>query len=522
MRWQKTRCIMSIPSRLLVTVSVVVGLTILMLPESAPRIAHGASLWRADAGSAVVLTVSGHGNRTTRTVAVPGRWTLRWSYTCTGARHDYQVTAYRRGQHAPVARVMKRHRAGHGTAHVLVGGHVRLVIRSTCSWHVTVSQPPASAPTATPTPTATPDPTATATPMPTATSSPVAGNELAVHVSGNRVLNQDGQAIRLIGVNVPASAQCIPTGPHAPPGIFAFPSTTQTAAAIAAWHVDIVRVPLNEDCWLGINGGDPTYTGANYRTAITGFVAALHAAGLYVILDLHANAPGAAPSSSAQVMADADHALAFWTSVAGTFKNDPAAIFEPYNEPHITSSNAQTTDPWQCWLNGCTIDETDQYHDTPIAGAAPWQSAGMQTLVDTIRAAGATNPILIDGLNWSQDDTQLLQHLPIDPQHQLIADYHNYMSAGSRNTLTYWNATIAPIAQRMPLITSEIGEKDCGSSYVTQYMDWADSHDIGYLPWVWMTWDCSAMGLVSDWQGTPSAYGRPFYDHFHAISFDTP
>lgn len=516
----RTRSITAIASRHLTAVSFMVMLTLLILPGYAPRVTHGATLRRVDTGGTAVLTVAGHGNRTTRTVAVPGRWTLRWSYKCTGRRR-FEVTAYRSGQHAPVARMTKRRRAGHGTLHVLVGGRVHLIIRSGCSWHVTIARPLAPHPAPSATPTAAPSPTAAISP-PTATSGPVTGDELAVHVSGNRVVNQDGQAIRLIGVNVPASAQCTPTGPHTPPGIFAFPSATQTAAAVASWHVNVVRVTLNEDCWLGINGGDPAYTGANYRTAITDFVAALHAVGLYVILDLHANAPGALPSSSAQVMADADHALTFWTSVAATFKDDPAVIFEPYNEPHITTANAQTSNPWQCWLNGCTIKETDQFHDTPLAGAIPWQSAGMQTLVDTIRATGATNPILIDGLNWSQDDTRLLQYLPTDPQHGLIADYHNYMSAGSKNTLTYWNTTIAPIAQRMPLITSEIGEKDCGSSYVTQYMDWADSHDIGYLPWVWMTWDCSPMGLVADWNGTPSAYGRTFYDHFHAIGFDVP
>jgi hypothetical protein len=48
-------------------------------------------------------------------------------------------------------------------------------------------------------------------------------------------------------------------------------------------------------------------------------------------------------------------------------------------------------------------------------------------------------------------------------------------------------------------------------------MAWTDQHDIGYLPWVWMTWDCRAMGLIANWNGTPSAYGQPFYDHFHAV-----
>jgi endoglucanase len=218
-------------------------------------------------------------------------------------------------------------------------------------------------------------------------------------------------------------------------------------------------------------------------------------------------------------MADADHAPAFWASVASTFKDDPAVIFEPYNEPRITTSNSQTTNPWQCWRDGCLVNDLFLFHDQPIAGAPAWQGAGMQSLVDAIRSTGATNPILIDGLNSSQDLSQLLQYLPTDPLHQLIADYHDYMSPTSKNTPTYWGTVIAQSAAQVPLITSEFGEKDCQSNYVTQYMQWADQHNVSYVAWVWTNWDCSGMGLLADWSGTPSAYGQPFYDHFHSISF---
>jgi endoglucanase len=74
---------------------------------------------------------------------------------------------------------------------------------------------------------------------------------------------------------------------------------------MASWHINAVRVPLNEDCWLGINGVNPAYAGANYQFAIGTYVRALHSAGLIVILDLHGNAPGATLATGQQVMADA-------------------------------------------------------------------------------------------------------------------------------------------------------------------------------------------------------------------------
>ncbi len=45
---------------------------------------------------------------------------------------------------------------------------------------------------------------------------------------------------------------------------------------IASWHVNFVRLLLNEDCWLGINGIKRQYSGARYRQAIVNHVGLLH------------------------------------------------------------------------------------------------------------------------------------------------------------------------------------------------------------------------------------------------------
>ena len=344
-----------------------------------------------------------------------------------------------------------------------------------------------------------------------------AGTPLAIHVVGNHLVNGQGQAIRLIGVNFPAGVSCVAVG-HTAPGIFMAPSTTQAAAAMANWHINVVRITINEDCWLGINGVNPAYSGSNYQNAIISFVNLLHTYNMYAIVDLHVNAPGTMVATSQQVMADTDHAFTYWQSLANTFKNDPAVIFQAYNEPHITTSNAQTTNPWQCWRDGCTITTLYANGNQIVSITTPWQGAGEQSLVNAIRSTGATNPIMLGGLNWSQDLSQFLHYLPSDPQHQLVASYHNYMGAGSRNTLTYWNTVIAPIAQQMPVVTDEFGEKDCQSTYVNQYMNWADAHNVSYLPWVWSTWQCSAYGLLANWNGTPNTYGQTFYNHFRAIN----
>ena len=69
----------------------------------------------------------------------------------------------------------------------------------------------------------------------------------------------------------------------------------------------MVRLPLNETCWLGINGVAAGYGGANYQTAIAGFVARLNRAGLVVILDLHWTAADTAKALAQAPMPNRDH-----------------------------------------------------------------------------------------------------------------------------------------------------------------------------------------------------------------------
>jgi hypothetical protein len=37
-------------------------------------------------------------------------------------------------------------------------------------------------------------------------------------------------------------------------GIFDGPTDNTSIAAIKSWNINVIRIPLNEDCWLGING----------------------------------------------------------------------------------------------------------------------------------------------------------------------------------------------------------------------------------------------------------------------------
>lgn len=316
-----------------------------------------------------------------------------------------------------------------------------------------------------------------------------------LHVQGNQLVTKNNSIVHLMGVDRSGTEYACVQGW----GIFDGPSNTASIQAMRTWHVNAVRIPLNEDCWLGINGVNPAYSGTNYQTAIMTFVKNLNAHHIIAILDLHWNAPGTTLATGQQYMADQSHAPAFWTSVGTYFKNTPGVIFDLYNEPHGIS--------WSCWENGCI---------TP----GGWQSAGMQELVNTVRATGATQPLMLGGLNWAGDLSGWLQYMPTDPLHNLIASVHVYNYSSSNNQ-SYWQSNILPVAQKVPVVTGEVGQITCSGNYATSYMNWAHTHGLSYLAWTWDTWGCSHMGLVSNYNGTPTTYGQTvqsFYDSTYPSS----
>lgn len=327
-----------------------------------------------------------------------------------------------------------------------------------------------------------------------------------------------GRPLRLLGVNRSGSEfKCIQLGTATSLGwgIFDGPVDAASARSIAAWRVNVVRIPLNEDCWLGINGVNPEYGGTSYRKAVQQYVHMLHRAGLYAILDLHWSAPGNVPAASQQPMPDLDHAPAFWRSVAKRFKHDPNVAFDLYNEPFLYTSYLQDplADFWYCWREGCTLN---QYltGGTPYTRGYKWRAVGMQTLVNVIRAAGATNMILVPGLDWANDISKWLQTAPSDPDHNIVVSWHSYPgeTCGQESC---WSRVVASVARRIPIVVGETGDNVCTAAvYDPTFLPWADRHGLSYLGWTWNAWqDCKNI-LIKDYKGTPTSnYGEYLYQH---------
>jgi endoglucanase len=329
-------------------------------------------------------------------------------------------------------------------------------------------------------------------PMPTIPK-PTTTYPTGLHAVGNQIEDGSGQTIVLHGANRSGTEyKCVQTAMT----IFDGPFDEASVAAIASWKLNAVRVPLNESCWLGINGSPALSSGTYYKNAISAYVALLHKYGLIPILELHWVGPGATLATRQQPMPDADHALAFWTDVATTYAGDTGVIFEIYNEPY-PDSNHDSDAGWTCWRDGCTTNEAVATGATPVT----YQAAGMTALVAAIRNdAQATNLILLGGLEYSNALSQWLAYAPVDSN--LGAAWHVYSNNACMAESCY-DMSPAMVAAAVPLVATEIGESDCAGTFITPLMAWLDQHASGYLAWSW-----NAFGPCTPSSGT--SHGSPW------------
>ena len=355
------------------------------------------------------------------------------------------------------------------------------------------------------------------------------GGEPTLRVQGRQLVNGAGQAIQLRGVNRAVfESRCL----YDSTGVADGPVDQASVNAMLTWDIDVVRVTLNEDCWLGINGLPLGGNVAGYRAAVINYVGLLRGNGLYVALDSALSAPGAHRSTQIDTMPDSDHMPAFWRSVAATFKADHGVVFDAINEVAMASWNNPHPSPpgeWNCWRNGCALDS--------VYGGR-FTAAGLQSLVTAIRSQGATQPILLGGIDYNADLSQLLTYLPADPQHQLVASAHIYDFAEGSGVDAMFASQLAPIAKQLPVILGELGERNCDSgtaAYTSHVLSLVNGQAanrivIGVVGWTWNArtsvstgWGCptgpSGQGgplLIRDYTGTPTVMGGVLRTWIHS------
>jgi endoglucanase len=133
---------------------------------------------------------------------------------------------------------------------------------------------------------------------------------------------------------------------------------------------------------------------------------------------------------------------------------------------------------------------------------------------------------MLGGVQYSNALSRWLAYKPSDPANQLAASWHVY-NFNVCNNQTCWESTAGRVMQQNPVIAGEIGENDCGHSFIDSLMSWMDgknelaahSGPAHYVGWTWNTWDCSSgPALITNYSGTPTqTFGQGYHDHLAAL-----
>ncbi|HVM33464.1 MAG TPA: cellulase family glycosylhydrolase [bacterium] len=314
-------------------------------------------------------------------------------------------------------------------------------------------------------------------------------------VQGNQLVTASGGCtVRLTGVNVDSTewdaAGEAPTG-----GSF----MTQVQEAVGYWNVNLIRVAIDQDWWDGFAQSSRGATSqANYQALIDSVVSYCSANNVYVDFDLHWSGTGATGTAINQYPMPDDNSVTFWTDVANHYKNNPAVLFDLFNEPF--------TNDWNVWLNGGTVAAGS-------AGSYSWLSfhtPGFQSLLNTVRAQGANNVCIVGGQQYSYYYVGMSPVVDTASGNGVVYSAHIYNNKGTNNA-TGWQSNIDPALAYGPVLVEEFGNSNAqtdNGAFVNTLLPWINgTNDKNYV-YSAMAWDLdksAGPSLITTWASTPSA-----------------
>jgi hypothetical protein len=318
----------------------------------------------------------------------------------------------------------------------------------------------------------------------------------ALHVSGNQLLGSDGHPARLRGVNC-AGMEFSSNGEGR--------IMKTVTVAVTGWHANLIRLPLSQDRWFG-KAPDQTDGGAAYRELVHDLVEFCSAHGVHILLDLHWSDAGEWGRNIGQHNLPDANSVAFWKNLAPVYKDDPAVLFDLYNEP--------TRITWEQWLKGGPMAETDEKTGVTLG----YQAVGMQAVLDAIRSTGAHNVVVAGGINWAYDLGGVLAGSELSDAggDGVVYGAHPYphsFKGFGRETPSQWEARMVLFGRKLPFIVSEFGSSTADWPFPD---DWDYDNQkwnremLGILRnhgWNWTAWDFHPSArpcLISDWNYTPT------------------
>jgi len=318
-------------------------------------------------------------------------------------------------------------------------------------------------------------------------------SSVPLHVSGTHIADPVGDTIRLRGVDVDSLEYDV-EGDHI---------IQSLNTALQSWHANLIRLPLNENFWFGYDYSSKNIDGgAAYRALVDQIVTTISQNNAYVVLDLHWSDEDVWGANNGQHLMPDDNSTLFWQSVATKYANNPAVMFDLYNEPHNIS--------WSTWENGGMLTEKNATTGT----ITTYHSPGMQGLLNAVRATGANNIVAASGDSWASDLSGITAGYALsDPAGNLMYQAHLYPNGNQTDVAR--DARVGPTAAKYPVYVGEFGTDPDGSSggfvgqptaaaWTQSMLAWLDRHQYNWTAWSFNPQTKPV--LLSDWNYTPTPY----------------
>jgi hypothetical protein len=303
-------------------------------------------------------------------------------------------------------------------------------------------------------------------------------------VAGNKLVTAAGKEVWLQGVNVPELS-------WAPTGEGKIPWSVHLA--IEDWHANVIRLPVVDSLWFGKGRDEAKSNDADaYRKIVDDAVKLAGINGAYIVLDLH------------RFLTPDQSCVDFWKDAAARYKNNPAVLFDIFNEPHDTS--------WDVWQKGGPVEVKQKDGTTQTV-----QGVGMQALVDAVRGTGAKNIIVAGGLSYAYDLTGVLNGHALDDKggNGIMYATHFY------NWHKGWEQHFMAVAAKYPVLVGETGadikkmgfipldQQEAPATWVPDMLGFVQKNHLNWTGWSFHNGATPSM-LLNTEDYTPNSYwGEP-------------
>jgi endoglucanase len=302
-----------------------------------------------------------------------------------------------------------------------------------------------------------------------------------------------GTPVRLRGVNRSGLEYSMSLGA-------AHMSLVEMTEIVAGWNAGIIRLPFNQDFALHTPG---------YLDALDQAIAWAAGLGAYTLLDLQWLDVDRAFGSNGDL--SINHVpplpdpltIALWTLLAERYREEPAVLFDLFNEPH-TPLPDDSNDLFVMAPGGIPVPTSSRR--VSMREWQPWA----HRLIDVIRAPHPAALIFVAGTGWAYD----LRGLPLANVANIVYSTHVYpwsrTSALPRPFDTWeadWHRAFGHLTSRVPVFAGEFGGTVDDLPWGERLLRYFDAHDMGWCAWSWADWP-HLVASAREGDYTPTPFGE--------------